>query len=186
MLLYHFTAFLHLPEIMRDGLNRGEIPINGKWHYDRLPQAINLTRLSARKDQAAWGALRNIIDKTKVRITLDVDRNTVESFKDVRKRLKIPSSYARQLGAGADPYNHFFFFGVIPPDQFQLVEVWHDDCYKALNETELAELIVKIESERGNLVFSTVKGYPCLELKEGVSDSWLVDGGEGYSLDDAP
>lgn len=177
MIVYHFTAFLHFPAIMQEGLTKGEVPVNAT---SQLPQAVNLTRIPQREKQSGWGALNNIMDKTKVRVSIEIDREEVLSFKEVRKKYKISPAWAKALGSGADPFNHFFFFGTIPPERFEVVSVW-DDGYKPMTESDLAELVAKIDKEKKNLVFAVVRGQKVVRLKEGVPCSWLLDGGEGHA-----
>jgi hypothetical protein len=84
------------------------------------------------------------------------------------------------VAGGADPYNHFFLIGTAPPNRFKKVEVWEGDEYKALTQEEIEGLVEKIEAEKENLIFQEVRGSLCVGLKGGVTDSWLLDGGEGY------
>jgi hypothetical protein len=120
--LYHFTGLVHLSAIMREGLRKGEVPIRPRGD---VPQAVNLTALPERSSQTGWGGGCGF-DKTALRITVELHPQKIESFKEVRARFKIPSGYAKLLnkGGGADPYNHFFYFGVIPPSDFLSVELF--------------------------------------------------------------
>jgi hypothetical protein len=160
---------------MREGLRRGEVPINFHDAYDKMPVAINLTSIKERDKQSGWGALSGTFDKTIVRITIEIDRDKIESWKQIRQRLKIHKSVDKRLGSGADPYNHFFFFGTIPPDQFQVIEIWDTNQYKTVNNQEVAELIERIEKELDNFIFSNENGWRVCELKKGIYDSWLLN-----------
>jgi len=53
--LYHFTNLLSLPDILKEGITRGDIPLE-KMPYKDRPQAPNLTRNPSPKAQDCCSA----------------------------------------------------------------------------------------------------------------------------------
>jgi len=175
MRLYHFTCLLHLPWIMKQGITKGEVP-TGPIPYRLRPQAANLTRDPDLNHQSTW-ILDNHADKTKIRITVEVPDTSVTSFRDMRERYRIKSSYLKKLDPTYQRPNWFFAFGGVSPDQFLAVEIREGRTYRTLSDDELRSLVARIEEERDSkLEFLPDDGTLPVKLKDGFSESWLIDG----------
>ena len=75
MRLYHFTGLLGLPGILREGIARGEVPLDVHTPYTRMQLAANLTTDGSPGGQSVWYAADGAVDKTRVRLTVEVARS---------------------------------------------------------------------------------------------------------------
>jgi hypothetical protein len=144
--LYHFTALEYIESIEREGLTRGDVPLkpkgrglNGVW-LTRNPDVeaqgwASKPRVLSDEERADYATVfgkmpppgSRIADKRAVRITVDIPG------KD--SRLKVWTKYARLRGVkrdwmraldkagGGSSSDWFVYFGEIPPEWIQQVEV---------------------------------------------------------------
>jgi len=176
-LLFHFTAKMHLPNILREGISRGEVPtmpLSKARKYNDVPQAVNLTRNQNAHSQNCWSV--GVMDKTAIRLTIDATRLKVVTFKDVRKQYKIPHSYISQLAPAKEHFDWYFVFGIVHPSSIRVIDVKCNDHYRALDAEAVQSLIEQIEVEKRQFDIINIDGANAFTLKEGVSDSWLIDG----------
>ena len=126
MRLYHFTTVLHLPSIMCDGLNRGDVPLspykfkNAVW-FTTEPDA----------GQGSDHGLMGIVDKRAVRITVDIDpkNNRLERWDIAAKRLNIGVGWLKVLDmtGGGQSRTWWLYWGAIPVNDFFSVEQRNKD-----------------------------------------------------------
>lgn len=174
--LYHFTCLAFLPEIMRDGITQGEVPIGPVPCADR-PQAANLTTNPNPNVLQSWNVCT--FDKTRIRLTVDIPESELTSFREVKERYKIKASWLKLIAPYHVRQQWFYAFGGVRPDQITLFEKLDNGEYVVVDD--LQSLIEEIESELERaLVFSVVtsgfsKGARRWELKPDVEDTWLFD-----------
>ncbi len=179
MRLYHFTALTHLPAIVREGLRIGLVPIDPTVSITEL-NAPNLTKNPNPTAQAIW--CRGIVNKTKIRMTVEVPDTDLTSFRQIKDQYKMRSSWVKAL----DPYyerRHWYFaFGGVPVEQIKKIEIFEDGVYRELLPDELQALVARIEEEKKKkFVFTLITsgpnaGYQQFDFKNGHDDSWLLDG----------
>jgi len=168
----------YLPEIMRDGITQGEVPI-GPIPYAGRPQAANLTTNPKRKDQQLWNDSNSTIDKTRIRLTVDIPESELTSFREVKERYKIRASWLKLVAPYHVRPQWYYAFGGVRPDQIKLVEKWDNGEYVVV--CDLKGLIEKIETELDRAVVFRVatsgiaKGAREWHLKPGVQSTWLFD-----------
>jgi hypothetical protein len=178
MKLYHFTSLLHLPSILREGITKGEVPLDPRTPYNKLPQAPNLTS-NGNPHQQSW--IGGLTDKTKVRLTVEVPDEDLTTFRQVRDKYGIRASWLKRLDPSYDRRNWYFAFGGIQPSQIVAVEVLENRSYRQIAGDELDELVARIEQEKEKLDIGTIShgvlaGATSIQLKSGHSSSWLLDG----------
>jgi hypothetical protein len=122
MRLYHYTALLYLPDIMREGLTRGEVPLDLRGVLTGTsPSHPNLTGSAnpAGQDRARGSAL----DKTKVRITVDVPDGDplLVRWLDLCRQHRTPRDLIRRLDRHGQGKFWWIYRGVIAPDWFDAV-----------------------------------------------------------------
>ena len=177
MLIYHFTCLVNLPEVIREGITKGEIP-TAKTPYGDRPQAANLTTNPKREDQDLWNTGR--VDKTRIRLTMDLPDSDLTSFREVKERFKITSTWLKRLAPYHARQHWYFAFGGVRPDHITLVEKWDDGKYSAVEN--LPELVQQVENERERAMVLRIstsgigRGALVMELKPGGENSWLLDG----------
>ncbi len=176
MQLYHFTSLIHLPKIMRSDLSRGEVPI-GPFPRRRLPTAVNLTSNGSGKANADWNR-GNLIDKTRVRLTVDLPDDQVTTFGQVRRRFKISRDWVRRLAPGQEYRNWYFAFGGVPLEKVLKVEIAVDSPgqFETVLQHQLLGICSLIESESAELPIVETKEGPAFFLEPSLVDSWLIDG----------
>lgn len=174
MLLFHFTCLVYLPRITQEGITLGEVPIPGIEYKDR-PQAANLTTNPNRNEQLPW-ARGIVIDKTRIRLTVDVPDSELTSFREVKEQYKLKSKWVNTLAPLHVRQHWYFAFGGIRPDQIKLVEKWDNNRYASIED--LQKLIHDIEIERDRIMtFTTLDdGALGCNLNPGIRKSWLLDG----------
>ena len=94
MRLYHFTALMHLPAISREGLRIGVVPVYPPRSVAEL-NAVNLTTNSDPAAQTCW--CRGIVNKTKIRMTVEVPDEKLTSFRQIIQQYKLRSSWVKGL-----------------------------------------------------------------------------------------
>lgn len=171
--LYHFTCLCYLPLILRDGIQKGEVPVGV---YPRNPNAANLTGYGDRKGQE-WFKSSNILDKTKVRLTVEVPHNDITSFEAVASDYSLTEAWIMVI----DPLKHrdrwYFAFDGVSPEN--IVEValapGASSEYELVPGETLESLLADIEKEQQRAgIVMTPKGAMC-EIHN-VIGSWLFDG----------
>jgi hypothetical protein len=139
MILYHFTCAEYMDSILREGLNRGDVPTrwnsalsetNGVWFTtEPTPEGHGLAEAHVYTDEErrayyrCFGAMpakgSGVADKRAVRIRVVIpssDRRLVPWSKWGRKHCE-PGLYDA-LAKGNRPKTWFVYFGVIAPDRF--------------------------------------------------------------------
>lgn len=180
MKLFHFTYLLNLPDIMREGISRGEVPVSPQLAYCDRPQAANLTKDGNPANQH-W---RNgsSMNKVAIRLTVEVPRTDLLTFKEAEERFTIPPAWSATLGSLTQRRKWYFALGGVRPDQIQAVERLVNGQYRRLSEAKLEALIAAIERERDKKLTRVLvpgglfKGATAYRWKAGFSDSWLIDG----------
>ncbi|MAX35777.1 MAG: hypothetical protein CME33_04315 [Gimesia sp.] len=176
MLLYHFTSLLHLPQIMREGLSRGEVPI-GPYAYRFIPQAVNLTKDGTARGNSDWNK-SNYLDKTRVRILVDLPNEHLMSFRQMRKKFQVKRSWVRKMAPNQEHRNWYFAFDGVPTDQIQKVEIAFKQPgrYEEVSEERLAQIQKTVEAERASLPIVETSEGPAFAEEPRLLDSWLLDG----------
>lgn len=180
MQLHHFTNLLSLPAILREGITMGEVPISPDLPYNRRPNAANLTTNGDPTAQDVWtGGLTN---KIAVRLTVELPVEELTSFREVKEKYRIRSSWLKLIA----PYEHrrhwYFAMNGVRPEQIEKVELLDNGLYRQWPPVEVQGLVACIETEIAEkLEISFVKnglaaGARAFHLKPGVIDSWLFDG----------
>lgn len=182
MRLYHYTAFLYLPEILRDGITRGEVPINP--HTRTLADnAANLTTSrDALAQQKTWA--EGILDKTKIRIIVEIQESELMTFGQLKKKYSLSKEWLNRIDPHKEGKHWYYAFGGVKRSQFVRVEIRSENRYKPIKDAELTDLVQKIELEIERALIidpktnSTLVNDFVLRFKLGVCESWLVDGTE--------
>ena len=184
MQLFHFTNLMRLPSILRDGINKGEIPISPTLAYNQLPNAANLTTNGNPADQIVWANSNNPTNKLAIRLTVEVPDADLTSFRAVKEKYQIRSSWLKIIA----PYEHrrhwYFAMNGVKPHQIEKVEVLENGQYRQLSHAEVQDLVAMIDAEANEKLEFTVEktgilaGASAFFLKPGVTDSWLFDGPE--------
>lgn len=180
MKLFHYTALLYLPSIIREGINRGEVPIPRDIRT-LVDNAANLTTNPNDADQTRiWAEGR--LDKTKIRITVDVDQSELVTFRQLRERYDLTAKWWKHVAPIEERKHWFYAFGGVQPAQFCSIKLRTDAAYKLLDDDALSNLISRITAERERALVLTPKPNSTLVddfdlgFKPGVYESWLVDG----------
>ena len=180
MRLYHFTALMHLPAILREGLRIGMVPINPTVSVAQI-NAPNLTTNPDPAAQSCWCG-GGIVNKTKIRMTVEVPDDKLTSFRQIMQKYKMRNSWVKLL----DPYyerpHWYFAFDGVPVEHITKIEILEGRAYRELPSDELQALSARIDREREDTFrVTTVKsgrqaGYERLDFKDGRHASWLLDG----------
>ena len=93
MRLYHFTALTHLPAIVREGLRIGLVLSTPRcrFYQTNAPNNKNPNPTA----QAIW--CRGIVNKTKIRMTVEVPDTDLTSFRQIKDQYKMRSSWVKAL-----------------------------------------------------------------------------------------
>jgi len=176
MKLYHFTSLFHLPKILREDLSRGEVPI-GPCPYMAMPQAVNLTLDGTAKGNANWNK-GNYMDKTRVRLVVDVTKEKLTSFRKVRRKFQIQRAWVRRLAPSGEHRHWYFAFDAVPTDHIRCIEIGFDrpGCFKVIEGERLAQVVETIEVERARLPIVETPAGPAFTVAPRLLDSWLIDG----------
>lgn len=146
--LYHFTCLAYLPEVLRDGINRGEIPVSRYVPYEQRPNAPNLTRNPSPNAQLCWTEI-GATDKTRVRLKIVLPKTQVRTFKRVQKQYGIARDWVKTLAPRKEHLDWFFAKGDVSPEYIAEVDVALEKPgkYSTVAGAALEELIQVIESE---------------------------------------
>ena len=173
MKLYHFTPFVRLPAILKEGITKGDVPLEDV-DYQHSPNAANLTRNGSRHEQTWVG---HLIVKQQVRLTVDVPTVELVSFKKVARKYCMSRQWVKAL----DPKNHrkdwFFSFDGVKPHQIKSVEILRGGNYKKIEGDDLQQFISAIDAEFDNLIVTTIRfgpaaGANAVRVKPGRT-TWL-------------
>jgi hypothetical protein len=174
--LFHFTSLCALPDVLQDGITRGEVAL-GPTDYRQAPSLT--TSMQGRAQTWARGSA---LDKTKVRLAVAVpDGETrLEWWPEVCRRLNVPRRYQRALDPTGQGKFWFVFWGAIPPDWIRAAEVRGegDDYGPPLAGEVLAELLAKIRAERERAGLDRTETCPVTGaawVTPTDPDSWLLD-----------
>ena len=88
------------------------------------------------------------MDKTKVRITVEAPADSLTSFRQVKERYKIKSSWLKIIDPGYQRPGWFFAFDGVQPNQFVAVEIRDGGTYRTVSDDEPKSLVERIEEER--------------------------------------
>jgi hypothetical protein len=143
VIFYHYTAIEYLESILRDGLNKGEIPItprkedclNGVWLTtsksasghglsDGEELSEELRRLTSAPKGAHWH------DKRAVRITVKMPKEKLKHWPAYGKKRLEPWWYrAMSRTGGGEKVARTWYISLKPisPEQFEKVEVRNED-----------------------------------------------------------
>jgi hypothetical protein len=187
MLLYHYTHLIWFSSIMKDGiLPSGELPIADprKVSYHDVAKAVNLTTNADREAQSRiWANVGGaIVDKTEIRLTIELPNTGVLSFRQLRERYHIPAKVLKIMCPYEERKHWYYYFDTIAVDKIASIEQWQYDSgeYRVLQKDEAASLVVSIEAEiERSLNITTAqsgywKGSHTISLKDGVDETWLL------------
>ena len=151
VVLYHFTCLIYLPDVLSNGITRGEIPVMAL-PYSERPQAANLTTDPTPEGQRCW-MNNGLFDKTRVRLTVRVDQSKLMPFYRAMKKFKIPKLHLKTLAPNREDKQWYFSLCGVNPKQIQKVEVVlvRSGEYVKLNESELAGLLEWINLAKSRL-----------------------------------
>lgn len=175
MKLYHFTCMLHLPSILREGITRGELPIDPNEPYDKSPQAANLTSNGRRNDQIRTWTEGTIVDKSRVRLQVDVPDGELMTFRTAKQKFGLREKWLKILDPYQERHGWFYAFGGVKPDQIVEVAVFETPEYRVKVGAELDELVSRIQAEIDRAFVLHDAGERAATLKEGIHESWLMD-----------
>lgn len=168
MKLYHFTNLFNLPPILKEGIKLGEVAVSPGHRVN----AVNLTT-NPNPGSQSWKQ-HQPTDKTKVRLTLQLPQPDplLRPWRDFCKERQVDKKLMRLL----DPYGQgkfwWLYFGTIPPQVIEAIEVFSASEYRVVAGDELQARVAAIEEER--LKFDVNGEF--VTLKKGFTSSWLLDG----------
>ncbi len=180
--LYHYTAMLYLPVILRDGIKPGELPVDPmKYNYAKCPKAVNLTlNGNATEQQKIW-AKGSVLDKTRIRLTVAVPEKELVSFRKMRETYKITAEVLDLLAPKHVRQDWFYRYGQMSPDAIVAIELLDGGEYRKLSCPETTELVQRIEAEIDRALELRMatsgyfKGVVNYAFKPGVLATWLFD-----------
>jgi hypothetical protein len=184
--LYHFTSLMHLPDILREGITRGEVPLENVQYRDR-PQAPNLTRKSDPRSQE-W-TKGCVMDKARVRLTVKLRTEAVTSFREVKQKYRMRSRWIKALAPAGQHFDWFFAFGGVPLERIAKIEVAIHTPFEYVEPAPqvLESLLVLVEKESRKLTERRhVTGFSFFEDSDVLRNSWLFDGWAGTSPNEYP
>jgi hypothetical protein len=175
--LYHFTSIFWLPDILREGITRGEIPVGPHLRYSDCPKAANLTSNPNREGQQCW-CHGGASDKTKFRLTVELPDCEIISCLAVKRQYKIADQWIKKLAPNGEQSQWFFALGGVRPEQICTVAVREPDGnYLDIPCDELPSVLEYVEQERQRIEYvSTPGGARCVAITADNQDSWLFDG----------
>ena len=141
MTLYHFTSRWVLPRIMREGIVRGDVPIDpgdtGKPEGGLGFNAPWFTGAPEWDEQKEWTAF-SILDKQEVRLTVEVEESdpNLLSWAQIAEKYRIPAYWQEALRT--NPRKHvdwFIYLGGVHPSKIKKVDV--RDGLKPLSSLDL-------------------------------------------------
>jgi hypothetical protein len=122
------------------------------------------------------------LDKALIRLTVEIPPAELISFRQLRDRFAIRTKWVKLLVPYHERKHWFYAFGGVTPEQIVAVERWDGTAYLRLENGELELLVARIEAEKERALEEIVvtagrlKGARGLRLKDGIINSWLLDG----------
>jgi hypothetical protein len=115
MILYHYTSTYHLPTILKEGLARGDVPVTPQKGFN----AVWFTTMNDAKP-GEHGLSGSAVDKTSVRITVELDRRDPLLIKWGTFARKLKPIWRRALeSSGGDTHKTWYFYkGILIPEMF--------------------------------------------------------------------
>jgi hypothetical protein len=112
--LYHYSALINLPAILREGLRLGEIA----GQFDPGAQAVSLTTQTDPVGMQLWGM--EVPNKTAVRFACAIPDGDarLEATRKAWKRLRVPKGFFKFLDPAAQSRLWYFYHGVIAAERF--------------------------------------------------------------------
>ena len=179
MKLYHFTTFLALPRILRDGITLGEVPTSPDISLADRPNAANLTTDGNLKHQL-WNGPQSDSINFAIRLTVEVPGSELTTFQEVADRYETPPEWANRLGTPAQRKHWFYAFRGVKPNQILKVERLIKGVYCQQSKLELKKLVADIDKEMDNKIIvgqfesGPLAGALTYDLKPGSHGSWLL------------
>ena len=179
MKLYHFTHLLALPEILSEGITRGEVPTSPTVPLSERPNAANLTTCR-HPERTIWGV--GITDKMAIRLTVQVPQSHLGTFQEVAERYGTPQEHIETLGSKKDRQTWFYAFDGVPPEQICKIERLVGGEYIEQSAKDVRTLISAIKTERSQKLSFKLEttgpraGIIRVTLKPDYSRCWLFDG----------
>ena len=170
---HHFTALLWLPSIMREGITLGEIPLGGP--YENNPQLPNLTSESDPRKQGCWCPLSSPIDKSRVRLSVELEQQGYVTFKTIRQRYNLSNSWVKQLAPNSEHFSWYFSVESVPVKKISKVElaISKQFEYQPLEAKQLEQVLRDVDHEFDAAIeFEPATGMVALKQES----TWLFDG----------
>lgn len=169
MRLYHYTCLMNLPAILRDGIIYGEFPL-----------AVGVTKLgwpSFTSEpfclEAAWTG-DGRLDKTRVRLTVDVPDQFLKCHRDLWQELKVEKWFQELMVPNGDGRNWFVSLQPVPRSVILEVAIRNWCEYVCPKREDLLDLIRDIVTERQKLNF-WLDDYEVVQCEAKNGWSWLFD-----------
>lgn len=172
MRLFHYSNFLSLPAILREGITKGELPLNPQDYTYGSVHAANLTTNKNPKDQEHW-ATGGVTNKTRIRYTVDVPAGELTNFQQFCERFKPSAEVIDAMDPHGERRRWFYAFNGVAPSHIVLVSKWENGAYRPMTNDQVTELTKRVSDEIERALVLTPQA---LSLKPGVTESWLIDG----------
>ena len=176
--LYHFTTLVWLPQILQEGISKGEVPTPQKYaSKDQLP---NLTSVEEARAQACWNV--GDFDKTRVRLKVNLPKKDVLTFEKIAKKYKLRHKWIRSLAPRGEERDWFFSKRAVLPSEIKSVALAIENphnyttMYTALDDSELLELCRKISQEFDRIFVYDPNSGNIRSRNSHSGLSWLLDG----------
>lgn len=158
MTVYHFSSLCHFDGIVKEGIRRGEVPIEGLCYLDR-PQAANVTTVPSRIAQMVWTRY-SALDKARLRFTISLRRDELVSFDEVRRETGMSSSWVKSLSPNGEHRHWYFARKGIPLTKITCIEIDldQDGQYVKIDSIEVKALADLVTDEKKRVGFSSSAG----------------------------
>ena len=177
--LFHFTCLWHLPDILREGISKGEVPTGPERDFTKRPNAVNLTLIGDRGSQQDWNG-NNVFDKTKVRLEVEWPDAGLKSFCDMVREYNVSPQWVDEIDPWKQRDKWFFVFGTITASQIREVCIFDGAVrnYVPVVGEDLTELVRQIEGETRDKLprIRMPNGIVAFRLDDKNSNCWLLDG----------
>jgi hypothetical protein len=173
--LYHYTGLLHLAEILREGLWRGEIARSD----DPTQQAISLTAQTNPDSLFCWGR-EPCPEKTSVRFVCAIPGgdDKLEPARKVWDRLRVWKQFKDVLAPFGQVKWWYFYHGLIPLDRLA-VQFRGRAGYVDVSAEAMARVVPIVAAEREKYATYTPPDEPwALDVRTkdpAYKDLWLLD-----------
>ncbi len=180
MLLYHFTTYFSLPDILRDGITTGEVPLG----WDKSGNAANLTNNPDLSGQN-WATRQQGIgvNKCRVRLTVVVEESELRKFMDVMILESVPGDFINTIDPKNERRKWYLAYKGIPKDQIVEFDILENGAYESCKRDQLDTLVEEIEEEKRRIGIKIRTRYSSRYKKHiqefdglpGWENSWLLD-----------